>query len=263
MNLPVEVIEAVRDGRCAIFVGSRFASEAVELAGGTPLDGRGLAKALDWKPPRPLPGRARGPVTPSVQSSSSVVEARDGRMALEERLAELVGAEDLSPTTAHAVVVSRFGRVFTTSWDTLIEQAAADAGRSCRVIGRSEPIPEAEGDELILVRMRGAFGNDLCVTEADHMAHPMADEERKKLRQIIRKNVVLFVGYRPDEEEFEVLFEELTAAYGGELPRCHLAVAQGRIDDYQWQRWVWRGLLLFTADPTECMKVLEERLNAC
>jgi hypothetical protein len=95
------------------------------------------------------------------------------------------------------------------------------------------------------------------------MDQPMTDEERKKLRQIIRKNVVLFVGYRPDEEEFEVLFEELTAAYGGELPRCHLAVAQGRIDDYQWQRWVWRGLLLFTADPTECMKVLEERLNAC
>lgn len=263
MNLPVEVIEAVRDGRCVIFVGSRFASEAVELSGGSPLDGRGLAKALDWKPPRPLPGRARGPVTPSVQSSSSVVEARDGRVALEERLAELVGAEDLSPTTAHAVVVSRFGRVFTTSWDTLIEQAAADAGRSCRVIGRSEPIPEPEGDELILVRMRGSFGSDLCVTEADHMDQPMTDEERKKLRQIIRKNVVLFVGYRPDEEEFEVLFEELTAAYGGELPRCHLAVAQGRIDDYQWQRWVWRGLLLFTADPTECMKVLEERLNAC
>ena len=71
MNLPVEVIEAVREGRCAIFVGSRFVSEAAELAGGTALDGRALAKALDWKPPRPLPGRARGPVTPvrTVRSS--------------------------------------------------------------------------------------------------------------------------------------------------------------------------------------------------
>jgi hypothetical protein len=37
-------------------------------------------------------------------------------------------------------------------------------------------------------------------------------------------------------------------------------VAQGRIDDYQWQRWVWRGLLLFTADPTECMSMLDDKL---
>jgi hypothetical protein len=263
VTLPVEVIEAVREGRCAIFVGSRFAAEAVEIAGGSPLDGRGLAKALDWKPPRPLPGRARGPVTPSVQTSAAVVEARDGRTALEDRLAELVGVQNFKPTSAHEVVVARFGCVFTTAWDTLLEQAAADAGRSCRVVGRSEPVPENDGDELVLVRMRGAFGNRLCVTEADHVAQSMADEERKKLRQLIRKNVVLFVGYRPDEEEFEVLFEELTEAYGGELPRCHLAVAQGRIDDYQWQRWVWRGLLLFTADPTECMNVLEEQLNLC
>ncbi len=263
VNLPVEVIEAVREGRCAIFVGSRFAAEAVELAGDVPLDGRALAKALGWKPPRPLPGRSRGPVTPSVQAAAAEYEARDGRSAMEARLEELVGIQDHSPTPAHDVVVARFGRVFTTSWDTLLEKAAANAGRACRVVARSEPIPDAEGDELILVRMRGAFGKSVCVTDGDHLASPMTDEERKKLRSFIRKNVVLFVGYRPDEEEFEVLFEELTAAYGGELPRCHLAVAQGRIDDYQWQRWVWRGLLLFTADPTECMKVLEEQLNAC
>ena len=53
---------------------------------------------------------------------------------------------------------------------------------------------------------------------------------------------------------------DLSDAYGGELPRCHLAVAQGPIDDYLWQKWVWRGLLMFTADPTETMAALESQL---
>jgi hypothetical protein len=74
--------------------------------------------------------------------------------------------------------------------------------------------------------------------------------------------VVLFVGLRPDEEEFDRLWEDLTDAYGGELPRCHMAVASGPMNDFLWQKWVWRGLLLFTADPVECLQEIEERLEA-
>lgn len=54
---------------------------------------------------------------------------------------------------------------------------------------------------------------------------------------------------------------ELASHTGAELPRCHLAVAQGRIEDYQWQRWVWRGLLPFAADPSECMNALKAKLK--
>ena len=50
-------------------------------------------------------------------------------------------------------------------------------------------------------------------------------------------------------------------AYGGELPRCHLSVAQGPIADFLWQKWVWRGLLMFTADPIECFEQLEAHLR--
>ena len=40
------------------------------------------------------------------------------------------------------------------------------------------------------------------------------------------------------------------------------AVAQGNISDYLWQKWVWRGLLLFTADPIDFMAELERRVDA-
>ena len=81
---------------------------------------------------------------------------------------------------------------------------------------------------------------------------------RHYLRRLLRGHVLLFVGFRPDEQEFQDLFDELVEGFGGELPRTHWAVAQGRITDLQWQKWVWRGMLLFTADPEELMEAVEQ-----
>jgi hypothetical protein len=263
VNLPVEVIEAARDGRCLLFVGSRFTAEAREQAGLDAHDGRSLARALGWKPPTRFPGRNPSPVTPSVQSAAADCRAELGEAGLTAALMGLVGTDGVAPTSAHTFVAEHFNMVFTTTLDTLIETAAAESGRPFTVVGRGEPIPEASAERPVLVRTRGSFGAGLCITAEEHARSQWDEDTRRQVRALIRGSVVLFVGYRPDEEEFEVIFEELRHAYRAELPRCHLAVAQGRIDDYQWQRWVWRGLLLFTADPIECMDALDQELSQC
>ena len=257
MNLPVEVIEAVRENRCLIFVGSRFAGEARERAGVSTHTGREVAKTLGWQLPRGVPGRRQGPVTPSVAEAAGAREIRDGREAMLGELETLTGATELQPTSAHGFVVGHFEKVFTTALDDLMEQAAAESGRAFTVVQPGEALPEGP----ILVRMRGSFSTQAVVTPADLKAVAWDDATNAQVRRLIRSHVVLFVGYRPDEEEFELLFDQLAQAYRAELPRCHLAVAQGRIEDYQWQRWVWRGLLLFTADPTECMEALADELQ--
>lgn len=263
MNLPVEVIEAVRDGRCLVFVGSRFSAEARVAAGMDVVNGRELAKGLGWTRPRVRPGRPAGPITPSVRSAASEWERVHDRVSMVEHIDSLVGVGSCEPTRAHEFIVRNFDLVFTTVWDDLLERAGMQVGRSFEVVGRGETIPDPDDEVPVLVRMRGGFDSTLCVTRADHEKPLWDDDGRRQMRKLLRKSVVLFVGYRPDEEEFEVLFDELTAAYGANLPRCHLAVAQGRIDDYQWQRWVWRGLLLFTADPEECTDAMEAALNPC
>jgi hypothetical protein len=227
------------------------------------VNGRELAKGLGWIRPRVRPGRPAGPVTPSVQDAASAWEREHGRTSMIEQIESLVGVENAKPTGAHEFIVQHFDMVFTTVWDGLFELAAEQAKRTFQVVERGEAIPEPSSQEPVLIRMRGGFGSNLRVTRADHEQHPWDDDLRRRMRDLLRKNVVLFVGYRPDEEEFEVLFDELTDAYRTNLPRCHLAVAQGRIDDYQWQRWVWRGLLLFTADPEECTEALEAALKPC
>ena len=258
MNLPVAIIEAIREDKCMLFVGSRFTGEAVEGSGGCYPTAKALAKLLGWTRPRLRPGARPTPVIPSVTGGAARYLAEHGRPALAAMLKAQVGALDVAPTSAHAAALARFPVIHTTTVDDLLERAAKAAGREVEVRYRGDPLPQPEQGKTIIYKWCGGL-------EAPETLQAGPDDElevslRKELRKELRAKTVFFVGYRPDAEELEVLFGDLCGAYGGELPRCHLAVAQGRIDDYQWQRWVWRGLLLFTADPTECMSMLDDKL---
>ncbi|MDP2317310.1 MAG: SIR2 family protein [Pseudomonadota bacterium] len=262
MNLPVEVIDAVRAKRCVIFLGSRATHEAAELVGATYPDAKTLAKDLGWKKPKIVPGQKPKVVLPSVEEGAAAYEAANGRAALVRDLQARIGAADLAPTAAHTGALKQFPLLFTTCMDDLLERAAADQGVRLDVLGRADKLPESDPTRRVLVKLRGGFErpDSLMLTPADFAARPVPVDVKKQLRTLVRNQVILFVGYRPDEEEFERLFGELSDAYGGELPRCHLASAQGPIDDYLWQKWVWRGLLLFTADPVECLNELENQV---
>lgn len=258
MNLPVEVIEAVRQGRCVLFLGSRTSMEAAELADLSYPDAAALAKNLGWKKPPPTPGSkpAKG-VLPSVEEGAQIYEDKHGRPKLLASLKEWIG-QSQKPSVAHEIALARFPLIFTTAIDGLLEQV----GKPLTVQDRQTPFPTSiDAQNPTLIRLRGRLDQPNClISKRDIDAQPLSADQRRQLRTLIRNHVVLFVGFRPDEEEFERLFAELSDAYGGELPRCHLAVAQGSIDDYLWQKWVWRGLLMFMADPSEAMQSLESQL---
>jgi hypothetical protein len=262
VNLPVEVIEGVKQGRCVLFLGTRASFEAAELQGKDYPDAKTLARDLGWKKPKPVPGQRPKPTIPSVEEGAAAFEGANGRAGLLRELQARVGGGDLTPTAAHHAALRRFPLTFTTASDDLLERAATFDGVRLDVLARGDRIPDMDPSRRTLIKLRGGFErpDSVMVTAADFAARPLPTEVKKQLRSLIRNQVLLFVGYRPDEEEFERLWSELSDAYGGELPRCHLAAAQGPIDDYLWQKWVWRGLLLFTADPSECLTELEARL---
>lgn len=261
MNLPVEVIEAARSGRCVIFLGSAAAREAAQLAGQEYPDGKELAKLLGWQRPKVMVGARPKPVVPSVSAGAEKLQAQQGRDALVRRVRELVGCAGVAPSFAHTYAVQNFRLVITTCWDELLEQAA---GPEVLRQGWGDPLPEPGASQHVIWRWRGRLSapDTLVLTDSDRARRDYSPEFKNQIRMMLRRNVVFFVGYRPDEEEFDQLWEDLTVCYGGELPRCHLAAASGEIDDYQWQRWVWRGLLLFAADPVECLQELQARSQA-
>ncbi len=248
MNVPVEVVEAASQGRCALFVGRRASLEAVVDADGDYPDQRALARLFQ--------GRI------SLREACVAYEQRLGRPALEAALKAHLAVPDASPGSFHRQAVRRFDRIFTSCWDDLLERAAAEAGRAYRVLRPGQALVDGSPEELVIVKLWGDFAEpeSLVITGREPAAGALVASS-KDIRTVLRRQVCFFVGYRPDEEEFDLLFEALSEAYGGELPRCHLAVAQGRISDYHWQKWVWRGLLLFMADPSEALEALEAQVD--
>ena len=264
MNLPIEVIEAVNEGRCVLFVGPSYSVEALAEVGRDYPDGKTLAKALGWKKPRKMIGARKTVVVPSAAQGAALYEKQHGRAALVEKVQGMLRTEGAAPLAAHRTSISRFPLIFTTNYDDLLEQAARGMGGEPTVCYRGDEIPAKDPRKRIIYKLWGGFERPdrMVLTEADHNDVALSQDVRRAMRTIIRRNVVFFVGYRPDEEHFERLWGDLTSCYGGELPRCHMAVAQGKINDYLWQKWVWRGLLMFTADPTECMEELEKQIQA-
>ena len=263
MNLPVEVIEAVNKGKCLLFVGPTFSLEAAAELGRSDRDGKTIAKSLGWTRPKRMVGARKTIVVPSPAKGAALVEKKLGRGALVSQAKGLLDVSDVPGIPAHRIALSRFPMIFTTNYDRLLERTAEDMGGAATVAYRGEEIPEADPAKRVIYKLWGGFEQpeSLVLTEADHNLVALDTPLRRKIRTLIRRNVVFFVGYRPDEEHFERLWGDLTECYGGELPRCHMAVAQGKINDYLWQKWVWRGLLMFTADPTECMEELEKRIE--
>jgi hypothetical protein len=263
VSLPVEVIEAVRAGRCVLVLGSRASHEAATLAGRDYPKAASLARKLGWQRPRRLMGSKTRPEMPSVEKGAVAFEDANGRTQLIRELRGLVGCEGVAPSRAHELAIARFPVILSTAWDDLLERAAAAAGRELVVVRRGQAIPEPAAGGGVLVKVRGGFDDprSLLITSLDHTDRRFGPEVRRSVRSFFRDSVVLFVGLRPDEEEFDRLWEDLTDAYGGELPRCHMAVASGPMSDFLWQKWVWRGLLLFTADPVDCLTEIEERLE--
>ena len=78
-------------------------------------------------------------------------------------------------------------------------------------------MPEPGAIDPVLLKMRGGFErpDSLLFSHADRENHAFSDENQKQIRKVIRKQVLLFVGYKPDEEEFELLWEDLSLCYGG------------------------------------------------
>jgi hypothetical protein len=246
VNIPVEVIEACASNRCVLFVGSRATLEAVVEEGGTYLEQKRLARKLGGRV------SVRAAVAELLQSTS-----RDEAI---KRLASHLEAADAVPGDFHLRAVRRFSTIYTTCRDDLLERAARSEGKEPTVYYPGDELPAPGLEGLHIVKLWGGFEKpaSLVLTDGDQAKNPLA-AQKKAVRLLLRKQVIFFVGYRLEEEDFDLIFDDLSEAYGGELPRVHLAVSQGKISDYHWQKWVWRGLLLFIADPSEALEAVDKQ----
>ncbi|MGC6509664.1 MAG: hypothetical protein ACON4U_14670 [Myxococcota bacterium] len=259
MNLPVEIINAVKQNNCVLFAGPGFAREAIEALGKAIPDDLSLAKALGWKRPKRLLSTRKRRDAPDPSAAAQQLLQTDGRAAVLEIIRKELSLDDIKPTEAHRIGLAHFPLIISTASDELWVAASMNE-QSYVIRDRGDDIGDIDLENPSIYHLWGRYSSVEQVT-LDSGQKALPAHVSKQLKNLLRRKVIFFVGYRPDEVHFEHLWQLLSQVYGGELPRCHLAVAQGRIDDYLWQKWVWRGLLMFTADPSECFEVLRERLQ--
>ena len=248
MSLPIEVVDALDNGRCILFVGRRASLEAVTSQGGDYPGQKKLARLLTGK-------------KSDYEDALAVAHRRLGDSGLGKEMEALLGVATSEPGPFHRQAVRHFNLIFTSCADTLLERAAEAEGLDYEVFYRGDGIPEAVEGVVRIYKFWGGYEKpeSLVVRREDLSRVALPSDLRKSLRKVLVRNVLFFVGYRPDEVEFSWVYEELEVGFGGKLPRTHLAVSQGRISDYFWQKWVWKGLLLFTADPSHVMAQIEDR----
>lgn len=251
MNLPVEVVESVREGKCLLFVGSRASAEAAEAAGQEYPDEKGLARALT--------GRRC-----SLEEALASTEREKGRVGLQQALRQATDVAGVPPSVFHTAAIRRFPVVFTSTTDDLLERAALALGAPADVYWRGDDLPTPDLMKRAVYKYWGDFArpDSLALTAEDRRRLAQSEAIRREWRFLLRGHVLFFVGYDISSDELEAVWEDVSAAYGGELPRCHLAVPQGKFTDRHWQKWVWRGVLLFPADPTDVAEALEQHLAA-
>jgi len=251
VTLPVQILESVSTDHCILISGRRASIEAAAKAG--------EKRPAESKMARLMAGKKCG-----FGDAINAYEKERGINSLRMFMLGQLNVSGFAPTEFHLDAVRRFPLIIATSQDDLFERAAKLEGIDLIVLDRGDPLPTPDPETRVLYKMWGSLEKPetLGWTPEQRSALPVVPEFRKRLRKLLTKHTLFFVGYRADDAEFAWAFEEFSEGFGGKLPRCHLAVTQGRISDFYWQKWVWRGLLLFTADPTEVTAGLVEASGA-
>jgi hypothetical protein len=140
------------------------------------------------------------------------------------------------------------------------EVAAAARRRTCvLVLGPSWPTSTDSAD----ARLRATGLAAWCAHPDGSTPWPRLSDhgpDDAALREALRGRTVVYAGFRPEQEPFPSVHARLVRAWGGPLPRAHLAVSGAPPGDATWQKWVWRGVLPFLIEPDTLLRALEEAL---
>lgn len=150
-----------------------------------------------------------------------------------------------------------------TAYDGLLEKALADLERPYNypVVANASlsNLDQLDGNRPTLIWLYGRVREQqsLVVTRDAHLRlvnDPVNAALLNYVRNVMRVNTLLFIGYDLSDVDFELLYTNvLTAA--GPLGRRAFAVQPG-LDNYQRQTWQQRNVELIDADPLAVLRSL-------
>lgn len=219
--LHAELSESIQRGDAALCIGAGL-SMGAGIPGWTALL-RPLAKALGVRMPddADLTGDR-------LIAIAQHYENQMGRNALISHLRKMVDITGVIPTSIHHLLAFSPVRVmFTTNYDSLLEQALREAGRRVNVSVSESDLAFWHEDEAQVVKLCGDISRpeSIVITQRDFNTYQATHARlAERLRNILESNTVLILGYNSMQDPF---FNQIWDSIGlnfGSLRRQGFAV---------------------------------------
>ena len=215
-------------GGASVMIGSGFSRNALKARpdANDPPTWRDVAKAVYTKLYLQDGGGDPGTATSDFLRLAQEYEAAFGRGDLHRFLRELIRDEDFLPGDPHIRLLSLPWRdVFTTNWDTLLEQARTSvAGRAYSVVQNMDEIPLANRPRI--VKLHGSLPSDfpLIFTEEDYRTYPTKFAPFvNTVQQAMMETVFCLIGFSGDDPNFLQWSGWVRDNLGDAAPKIYLA----------------------------------------
>jgi hypothetical protein len=244
--IPAELVDAVRTGRCIIFVGAGLSSQVVRSSGkALPLWSDFLVELLDWAIARQVrfwgdPEDIRAMISSGdLLASAQELQERVGSTGLGEFMDQIFRDAAVTPSRAHRLLPKiPFRAVLTTNYDTLIEgaYAMADRGRIPPVFSQEDlvlrPSP-LRSAEFFVFKVHGHLDRPGSVILGSRDYQDLLFRTpgyRQFLETLFATHTVLFIGFGGTDPDLENVFDRLASVFARTLDHHFILLPAGRFN---------------------------------
>ncbi len=193
----------LRRGKASVMVGAGFSKNAIMDEGTRMLDWGELCSLFH----KELYGKEAGDSELRLKSAlrlAQQVESVKGRNALEELIKESLPNDSITPGYLHELLVGLDWRdIFTTNYDTLIEDAAVRVCKHYNVVTSKNSLVYQPHPRI--VKVHGSFPDNrpFIITEEDYRTYPaLFPEFVNTVRQALIETQFVLLGFSGDDPNF-------------------------------------------------------------
>jgi len=234
------ILERLKRGQVALFVGPDLSPDVTGLPSRADL-ARDLARRRDLDESLSLAQVAQRVSRGGNRHdfTSFIMDALSGHApgAFHRRVVEFVQTHNIS-------------KLITTAYDDLLWRAFRDADARVHRVVRGSDVSFIAPDRPTLIQLYGDAQqpDTLVVTEDDHYGLLRAKEDLlDEVRAVLRKNVILFLGYDLGDPDFNLLWREALDR-AGRFAQGAYAVWPG-LPEAERQVWQDRGIVVLETTP--------------
>jgi hypothetical protein len=245
MQIPTYLIDEIRKGNCALFVGAGLSAQSglptwAELM--TPLARElGVSEKTDYT------------------HVAQYYENQMGRQRLVTRIMETL-RKSAAPSRAHELIASLpFQVIFTTNYDSLLECALSDAQKQYTVIVSDAGATYWSADRVQIVKMHGGLDDptSLVVTADDYATyfrrHPLIAD---LLKTQLTTKTFLFLGYSLSDPDFQMIFDGMR--FDAERHRRVSFCVTSHADRFAIDDWKRKGIEIILSDAFLFLEQLQK-----